>query len=215
MNGSGTVQQQFISDEEIVVRVTQGEKDLYEKIIRKYNQRMYRIGMSIVNDPEEVEEIMQSAYIKAYEHLPEFQFKSAFSTWLTRILINESLRVKKRKQQVQVFDGSETQTEDMPEESPIQKVMNKELRTILEKSLEQLPEKYRLVFIMREVEDMSIHETMDCLHLSESNVKVRLNRAKEMLRDSISHHYKTEELYDFHLSRCDRIVKNVMDRIRG
>jgi RNA polymerase sigma-70 factor (ECF subfamily) len=92
--------------------------------------------------------------------------------------------------------------------------MNTELRNILENALIKLPEKYRLVFVMREVEDMSTAETMECLSLSESNVKVRLNRAKELLRTSLSQYYKTEELFDFHLSKCDKIVANVLSIIR-
>ena len=88
--------------------------------------------------------------------------------------------------------------------------MNKELKSIFEKALAQLPEKYRLVFIMREVENMSISETMESLNITEANVKVRLNRAKEMLREQLSAHYKTTELYGFHLTRCDKVVKNVL-----
>src|ERR1700754_3319494 len=98
MNNGETLEACTISDHEIITRVLRGEKDLYAHIIKRYNQRLYRVGMSIINDDAEVEDIMQVTYIHAYENLGKFEFRSAFATWLTRILINESLlRLKKRK----------------------------------------------------------------------------------------------------------------------
>jgi DNA-directed RNA polymerase specialized sigma24 family protein len=91
--------------------------------------------------------------------------------------------------------------------------MNKELRNILERSLAQLPEKYRIVFIMIEIEDMSIEETTKCLQISKTNVNLRLEKAKELLRIWLTEFYKTDELYDFHMTRCDNIVKNVLNYI--
>jgi len=98
-------------------------------------------------------------------------------------------------------------------ETPLTGLMNKELKSILEKSIADLPEKYRLVFVMREIEEVSTGETMEVLGLSESNVKVRLNRAKEMLRGDLGKHFKSSQLYDFHLTRCDRVVNFVMGQI--
>jgi RNA polymerase sigma factor (sigma-70 family) len=212
VNPIGNVFQKLHSDEELIKRIINGESHLYENIIRKYNQRMYRICMSIIKDSNEAEEIMQIAYIKAYENLRNFHFRSGFSTWLIRILINESLKQKQQRQKIRNLDGLEIK-ETSNSTSPIQIIMNKELQNILDQVLNQLPEKYRLVFIMREIENMSIFETMDSLNISESNVKVRLNRAKEMLRNSLTTYYKTEDIYSFHLSRCDKIVFNVMTYI--
>src|SRR6476620_1714109 len=107
MNNQNTIVADTISDNEIISRVLQGEKDLYANIVRKYNQRLYRIGMSIINDDAEVEDVMQVSYIKAYENLSKFKYKSGFSTWITRILINESLlRIKKRKQSSNMNDDA-------------------------------------------------------------------------------------------------------------
>lgn len=209
MNPIGTVSSRNLPDEEIIERVLYGEKHLYEGIMRKYNQRLYRIGMSIINDSTEVEDIMQTTYLKAFEHLGDFRYQAGFLTWLTRILINESLRFKQKKERMLKLDDT-AYSKVISSDSPLQNIMNKELKDILESALAQLPEKYRIVFVMREVENMSIAETMKCLDLSESNVKVRLNRAKEMLRASLSGYYKTEELYDFHLTRCDRVVQKVL-----
>src|ERR1035437_2350150 len=105
MNNQDTIATDTISDNEIIARVIGNEKDLYALLIRKYNQRLYRVGMSIINDDAKVEDVMQVAYIKAYENLGEFELKSAFSTWITRILINESLlRLKKRKRLLNIND---------------------------------------------------------------------------------------------------------------
>ena len=202
-----------ISDEEIIERVIAGEKHLYESLMRKYNLRMYRISMAIVNDDMEAEDIMQTAYLNAYLQLPGFKNKSSFGTWLTRILINESLLHKKRIQKREQIK-EEIKPEMEHKETPLSNLMNKELKTVLERAVSKLPEKYRLVFVMREIQEMSTNETMEILNLGESNIKIRLSRAKEMLRDELSGYYKSTQLFDFHLSRCDRIVGSVMDKIR-
>jgi len=203
-----------LTDEEAIARILTGETRLYETIMRRYNQRLYRIAMSILGNSEEAEDILQSGYLKAYEHLQDFQFKSGFGTWLTRIVINESLQSLRRSKRNSEVNTINDQAE-LHTETPLEKVMTNELRIALERSLAQLPEKYRLVFVMREVEEMSVSETMECLSLTESNVKVRLNRAKEMLRDTLSRQYRTTELYGFHLTRCDRVVRNVLNQIVG
>jgi RNA polymerase sigma factor (sigma-70 family) len=218
MNSHTTITTDTISDNEIITRVLTGEKNLFALLVRRYNQRLYRVGMSIIKDDLEVEDIMQVAYIHAYENLGKFEFKSGFSTWLTRILINESLlRIKKRKQSLPVNDdkieNEMYQLTGSKVKTPLMKVLNSELKAILEEAICQLPEKYRTVFIMREIEDMNIAETQECLSLTEVNVKVRLNRAKAMLRNSLDAFYKKEDILHFHLSRCNRVAVNVMKKI--
>jgi RNA polymerase sigma factor (sigma-70 family) len=206
-------QKLLVSDQEVISRVLAGEHRLYEFIMRRYNARLYRIGMSIVNNDTEVEDIMQVTYIKAYEHLHTFNNKSAFGTWITRILINESLlHLKKSKRYMSMETNNETnpiEKVQKNESSPIKALLNKELSNVLEDALVQLPEKYRIVFVLREMENMSIAETVDTLSITEANVKVRLNRAKAMLRDTLGDYYKNDGIYHFHLTRCDRIVNNV------
>ncbi|MNJ83552.1 ECF RNA polymerase sigma factor SigW [compost metagenome] len=202
----------FLSDEELVDRILKGETHLYADLMRKFNQRLYRISISIIKDDMAVEDVMQTAYLNAYLQLRNFQHKSGFGTWITRILINESLLyLKKRaKQQELVLLQKETNHSD----TPLTNLMNKELKSLLEKSVSGLPEKYRLVFVMREIEEMSTLETMNVLNISESNVKVRLKRAKEMLQRELSTYYKPQQLFDFNLIRCDRIVNFVMLEIQ-
>ena len=207
-----------VSDSEIIARILTGERNLYSVLVRRYNQRLYRVAMSIINDDSEVEEAMQVAYIKAFENLRKFEHKAAFSTWLIRILINECLlRTKKRKQSLimndDMIENELHQRFTDQVQTPLGTMLNSELKTVMEKAISQLPDKYRTIFIMRELENMSIAETQECLNLSEVNVKVRLNRAKAMLRNSLTSLYKKEDLLSFHLSRCDRISDNVMKQI--
>ena len=207
-----------ISDYEIITRILHGEKNLYSLIVRRYNQRLYRVAMSIINDDAEVEDVMQVAYINAYENLGKFAFKASFSTWLTRILINESLlRLKKRGKSINMNDDTMDkeiyQQHKIEVQTPVAKMLNSELKFALEEAIRQLPEKYRAVFIMREIEDMNVAETQACLDISEANVKVRLNRAKALLKESLSGFYKKEDILHFHLSRCDRVIEGVMKGI--
>jgi RNA polymerase sigma factor (sigma-70 family) len=200
------------SDEEIVERIIKGEKNLYESLIRKYNLRFYRISMSIVNDDKEAEDIMQTAYINAYRQLSKFQHRSSFSTWITRILINESMLHKKRISKHKEVLMKKTDSE-YDNDTPLKSLMNKELKTILESAVSTLPEKYRIVFVMREIQEMSTNETMEVLNIGESNVKIRLTRAKEMLRNELSGYYRSSQLFEFNLTRCDVIVNYVMNNI--
>lgn len=202
----------ILSDEEVVDRILNGEIHLYEGLMRKLNLRLYRISMSIINEDEEVEDIMQTTYLNAYRQLSNFKHQSSFSTWIIRILINESLlHKKKRLKREQML--IESTYNDYHSETPLENLMNKELKVILEKAVAKLPEKYRMVFVMREVQGMSTNETMEALEIGESNVKIRLTRAKEMLRAELNNYWQPKEIFEFNLVRCDVIVNHVMQRI--
>jgi RNA polymerase sigma factor (sigma-70 family) len=208
---------EIFNDDEIIARVLRGEKDLYSIIVRRYNQRLYRIGMSMLNDDAEVEDAMQVAYINAYENLGKFGFRSSFPTWLTRIFINECLlRLRKRKKSISMNDENmeNVMRQNKEPQTPVTTTVNSELRSILNDAIRRLPEIYRSVFVMREIENMSIAETKECLNISEVNVKVRFNRAKAILRELLSAQYSKDDILHFHLSRCDRMVDTVMRSIR-
>ncbi len=206
-----------LSDEEAVKRVLQGDKNTYEVIMRRYNQRLFRIARTYIRDEDEIEDVIQDAYIKAYEQLHSFEFRARFSTWLIRILMNEALaRVRSRKRFAPLPQDGQNESGHASfrnDETPMERLMNAELKEILEKAVDKLPEKYRLVYMMREIEGMSVAETSDCLSITQTNVKVRLNRAKEMLRETISGFYHNREVFEFNLVRCDRIVNGVLERI--
>ena len=214
--------QNFVSeglpDNEIVGRVLQGQKELYAVIVRRYNQRLYKVGMAILNNDAEVEDVMQVTYINTYENLSKFAFKSTFATWITRILINECLSRLKKSGKSIVLNVPATENElyyqRMKETlTPAAELVNSELKMILTDAIQQLPEIYRVVFIMREIENMNVAETKQCLDISEASVKVRLNRAKAMLKNALSAFYKKEDILHFHLSRCDRMAETVLMHI--
>jgi RNA polymerase sigma-70 factor (ECF subfamily) len=205
-----------LDDSEIAKKILDGEKDLYALIIRRYNQRLFRIGLSIINDESVIEEIMQIAYIKAYENLEKFRFEAKLSTWLIKILVNESLLYLKRKELNYKRGKNHLETDiqsSVEYNTPLNEMLNSELRTILESSIKALPEKYRTVFIVRVIENMSVAETMECLELTEASVKVRLNRAKIMLRNKLNSYVQSEEIMQFYKPRCDKMVDAVMKRI--
>lgn len=220
LNNDEMTDDTLTTDNELIALILQGEKERYGTIVRRYNQRMYRVAISILNDENEVEDAMQVAYINAFENLKNFVFKSSFSTWLTRILINECLaRLKKRARTIVMNDNNIENAmlyrQAIDTQTPVTKVLNSELRVVLDDAIRKLPEPYRAVFVMREIENMNVAETQECLSLSEVNVKVRLNRAKAMLRNLLSGYYQKEDLLHFHLTRCDRITNAVLAAIEN
>lgn len=198
------------SDAELVELILKGEKRYFEHIIRRHNQRLFRIGMSVLGDDTEVEDAMQTAYINAYLHLGTFEHRASFVTWITRIMLNQCFEQKRKNQLIKSKLGDPGN--DLHMKTPANELINKELNTLLETAIANLPEKYRLVFVMREIEDMSVRETSTALNIEEPNVKVRLNRAKTMLRENLNGYLK-DQVYSFHLTRCDRIVNNVMQHL--
>lgn len=209
-----------LSDEAVIERIQSGEKEWYELIMRRYNPKLFRVGIAILKDESETEEAIQETYVKAYEKLNRFEHRSSFSTWLIRIMINEALARLRQKSHVFLFEQDEyaealwhSALQKKDERTPEQIMLNNELRTVLERAILGLPEKYRLVYMLREVEKISVQETSDALNISESNVKVRLNRARNLLRQHISQLYSETEVFSFHLTRCNRIVEAVMNRI--
>ena len=211
-----------MKDEVIIRTILDGKKDDYELLIRRYNERLYRIGISILKNEEEVEDAMQEAYIKAYQQLTTFKMQSQFSTWLSRIMINESLaKVKRKKNHVEYSEvESETHNGRIPHAvisnsvTPEKQILQKELKNILENAIQQLPQKYQTVFVMREIEGMDIRETAECLKISTENVKVRLHRAKEILKSKLKFFSHEPELFSFQDTRCDRIVYAVLHDAR-
>ena len=205
-----------LSDEEIVARVCAGEVALFELLMRRNNLRVYRAARAILRDDSEAEDVMQHAYSRAYEHLREFEARSRFSTWLTRIAVHEAFaRVRRRNRFASFESQSEESMPTHPASSPEQQTSDVELRSLLESAVEQLPDEFRSVFVLRAVEGMSGAETADCLGIPEDTVKTRLHRARgrlrAMVRGSIEPALPT--LYEFHLSRCDRVVAAVLQKI--
>ena len=214
-----TVQSE-LQDEEVVSRVLAGETALFEILMRRYNQRLYRVSRSILRDDGEAEDVMQDAYVRAYEHLDQFAGRAAFSTWLTRIAIHEALARKRRRGRMDELDALPANGEFMPmmkssAPNPEAGTATAEARELLEQAINHLPEAYRTVVVLREVEEMSVAETAESLGVSDAVVKTRLHRAHAMLRKDLYARAKgrATDLYQFHAVRCDRVVKAVFERI--
>lgn len=201
-----------LSDTEIIERIREGEKHLFEELMIRYNQRLFRICMGIVRDRDSAGEIMQSAYVKAYENLDRFEGRSGFMTWITRILINEGLMYKRKARRVENMENTGDQL--IEKKHPLSMVVNEELKQALERAIGRLPHKYRIVFIMREIEGMTIAETIGVLGITTTNVKVRLNRAKSLLRDDLSSYYRQADLYAYRGQACASLRERVMGKIR-
>jgi len=209
-----------LTDEEIIARVQAGERALYEIIMRRYNQRLYRVARAILHDDAEAEDVMQDAYVRAYTHLDQFAGRSAFSTWLTRIAVHEALtrlRSRNRHPQVDVteYDGEISMKTSSNSLDPEQSASTGQLREFLEEAVLNLPESYRTVIMLRDIEELSTAETAEALDLTEDNVKVRLHRGHGMIRNWLFERIGSgaKEAFPFMGSRCDRVVEKVFDRL--
>jgi RNA polymerase sigma-70 factor, ECF subfamily len=208
------------SDDEIVRRVLAGETALFELLLRRYNQRLFRVVRSIIGEDSEAEDIVQEAYVRAFQNLRQFEGRSLFSTWLTKIAVYEAT-ARRRKQRRLSLVGDDTDFESMAnqgnQDDAAERASQGELGAVLAKAVDALPAELRVVFTMRMVEGLSTAETAECLELSAANVKTRLLRARTQLQAWIDRQIGKEsrDLYLFDGARCDRIVENVMSRIAG
>lgn len=203
------------SDEEIVQRVVSGEKALFEILMRRHNQRIFRIVRGILNDDAEAEDVMQDAYVRSYQHLAGFEGRSTFVTWLSRIAMHEAFARARRSNKQMSLESEEAPAMVNFENSPERSVANMELHNALETAISSLPQKYRSVIIMRDVEEMTTAEAASALEISEESVKVRLHRARAMVRRSLYQQsgQHARELFTFGAMRCDRVVAAVLARI--
>lgn len=210
-----------LSDEEIVTRVRQGDRALYELLMRRHNRSLYRVARSILRNSAEAEDVMQEAYVSAYQHLNQFAGKSKFSTWLIKIVVHESLARVRRKGRLTGLDSLtegrlyivSKQRAAAPD--PECQTYDRELRLVIENALDEIPEIYRSVFVLRAVEGMDTAATAECLGLTLETAKTRFHRARSLLRKAIQRRagLVAEELFPFHLSRCDSVVDAVNRRI--
>jgi RNA polymerase sigma-70 factor (ECF subfamily) len=209
-----------LSDDEIVQRVRAGETGLFEILMRRYNQRLYRIVRTLLSDDDETEDVMQQAYVNAYLHLDQFASQAAFATWLTRIAVHEALaRVRRRCRFAEAASGGRENAigaVPAPAPDPEQQAFVSELRALIESAVDALPGHYRSVFVMRDVEGMTTAETAACLAVSEDAVKTRLHRARVLLRNDLYQRAgvtAARAIFPFMAARCDRLVRLILDRI--
>jgi RNA polymerase sigma factor (sigma-70 family) len=210
-----------LTDTDVVERVLSNEVALYEILVRRYNPYLYKIGRSYGYNHHDVEDLMQDSFVSAYENLAKLENRSFFKTWLTRIMMNECYRKQnKASYRKEIFLETTATDKTIPmfssnKSNPEQTTGNRELHTVIENAINNIPLDYRMVFCLREMNGMSVIETSKALQLTETNVKVRLNRAKGMLRKEVEKMYTPDEIFQFNLVYCDKIVENVMRRIGG
>ncbi len=208
------------TDSEIIHKINNGENQLFELLIRRNNPYLYRIGRAYNYNHQDTEDLMQETYINAFYSLDKFQNNSSFKTWITRIMLNNCYQ---KKQKLSFQNEKPTEHIQNEKDNPMfhnqnnteKNVLNKELGHVLENALNTIPEEYRMVFAMRELNGLSTAETAETLDITESNVKVRLNRTKALLRSEIEKIYSPDDIFEFNLVYCDRIVENVMNRIKN
>jgi RNA polymerase sigma factor (sigma-70 family) len=207
------------TDSEIIVKVLSGEIKLYEILIRRYNSFLYKIGRSYHYNHHDTEDLMQETYISAYCNLKKFEHRASFKTWLTRIMLNHCYQKKHKPSYANEIVAGELVTENNDNlfqfSNNKDQMINKELGAVIENALLQIPEDYRMVFTLRELNSLSVAETASALDITEANVKVRLNRAKTMLRSAIENMYSSNEIFEFNLIYCDKMVNNVMAYIHA
>ncbi len=202
------------SDEEIVALVVAGETALFELLMRRHNQRLYRVTRAMLGDAAEAEDVTQDAWVRAFEHLGQFAGRARFSTWLTRIAVHEaSARLRRRGRHVDIEETMETLSSAAA--GPELGAAIHELGGVIEKAVEALPAAYGSVFMLREIEGLSTAETAACLEINAETVKTRLHRARALLRNHITARIgaAVRDTFPFAGARCDRMVAAVMARI--
>lgn len=191
---------------DVILRIKNGEEELYEILIKRYNSFLYKIGRAYRYNHEDTEDLMQETYISAFSNLSKFEHRASFKTWFTRIMLNQCYKKRHKLSFKNEIAMDEPQIEisknifqkfSTDKNTPI----NRELGHIIENAIHEIPEDYRIVFTLRELNGFSVLETAESLDISASNVKVRLNRAKTMLRSKIEQIYSPEEIFDFNKSK--------------
>ncbi|HYF32198.1 MAG TPA: sigma-70 family RNA polymerase sigma factor [Chitinophagaceae bacterium] len=209
-----------IGEPELIQKIKDGETGLFEILIRRNNPFLYKVGMSYGYRHEDVEDLMQESFICAFLNLEKFEQRSSFKTWVVRIMLNQCYRKAQKlsfkNEKTVNAEADEKQIplfQNQPSMDTYKAVINRELSHVIGEAITRMPIDYRMVFSLRELNGMSTAETAEVLEISEANVKVRLNRARHMLRDMVEKMYSPEEIFEFNLVYCDRIVNRVMKLI--
>jgi len=213
-----TNQADTIPEVEIIRRILAGEVYLFETLIKRNNASLYKTGMSYGFNHQDVEDLMQETYINAYSNLSKFENRSSFKTWIIKIMLNQCHHKAKKFSFKNEKPKEISQNENITPmfssiTDPNNVVANKELTMILQNAICKIPVDYRMVFSLRELNGLSIAETAEALDITASNVKVRLNRAKTMLRKQLEQAYTGENLFEYNLIYCNKMVEKVMNII--
>ena len=208
-----------LTDEQVVAQIRQGQTGLFEVLMRRHNERIYRTARAIVRDDRDAEDVMQQAYVNAYIHLSQFDGRARFSTWLTKIAVHEAIARGRKQERFESLESASAPLEKlMPPSSapdPEQQAFARELGALLEDAVDRLADGAREVFVLRQIEGMSTSETAEVLGVTEDVVKTRLSRARAALREDLLDRagVAAGNAFTFHRSRCDRVVAAVSARL--
>lgn len=213
-------------DAALARRVQAGDAAAFELLMRRHNRRLYRLARSMLRDAAEAEDALQDAYLCAYQSIAAYRGEASLATWLSRVVANQCLARLRRQARrdnivpmVSLGGSDEEEGHPMPAdtitESPDRALVRAELRAVLERKLDELPEAFRTVFVLRCVEELSVEETARCLDIPEATVRSRHFRARSLLRESLAQDIDLAErdVFSFDGARCDRIVQRVLERL--
>lgn len=216
------------TEQDWVEQALAGNGQAFEAIMRRYNRLLFRTARSILGHDSDVEEVLQEAYLKAWQALASFRGEAKLSTWLTRIVVNQALAKKRLKPapviplQVILPDFDEDQDHsaelaDSLDQQPEQSAMRAQLRRLVEAHIDQLPDAFRSVFVLRAVEELNVEEVANVLDIPEATVRTRYFRARSLLREALAQEVDLalEDVFSFDGARCDRIVAGVLVSARS
>lgn len=224
-SGTSRTDWRHVDDRMLAAAVGAGERDAFVQLMRRYNQRLYRLARATLRDDAEAQDAVQDAYLAAYRAIGTFRGDAQLSTWFSRLVVNACLARLRRNARrhavapmvsLSANDGADHELMDSSHEaSPDDALMRAEVRALLERKLDALPEAFRVVFVLRCVEELSVEETAQCLGIPEATVRTRHFRARSLLRESLAQELDLAErdIFSFDGARCDRIVAAVLDRL--
>jgi RNA polymerase sigma-70 factor, ECF subfamily len=213
---------QGAEESELVALLREGDAAAFAAVMRRNNQRLYRLARGVLRDEGEAEEVLQESYLRAFTHLDGFKGDSTLATWLARIVLNEALgRLRRRRPTVAIDDVADTLAVAAPgalsreEPTPEQAIARQEIRRSIEKAVDDLPAAFRAVFMLRAIEQMTIEETASCLGIPPETVKTRFHRANKLLRQALSARFGAilDGAFPFLGARCDRLIGSVLARL--
>jgi RNA polymerase sigma-70 factor (ECF subfamily) len=213
-----------LDDNALAQLARSGERAVFRTIMQRHNRRLYRVARGILGTDAEAEDVVQETYVKAFENVMRFRGDSAFATWLTRIAINEALGRKRKRRPTTDLDTLDTlDVQNDPrvlifpglDGNPEANASRAEIRRLLERAVDDLPEAFRIVFVMRDIEQMSVEETASQLGIQPETVKTRLHRARRLLREALQQKLGSalQDTYAFDGKRCERTTRTVLRRL--
>jgi RNA polymerase sigma-70 factor (ECF subfamily) len=219
--------QTLIADDDLSIarRIVAGDRAAFELLMRRHNRRLYRLARATLRNDAEAEDALQDAYLHAYRSMSQFRGDAQLSTWLSRLVLNECFarirRSARRQNVIPIVDAPDwvEQAEAMTshdDSAPDDALARSQVRALLERKLDALPELFRIVFVLRSIEEMTVEETAQCLNIPEATVRSRHFRARGMLRESLAQSFDLAErdVFEFGGARCDRIVERVLSKLR-